>query len=160
MESNLQRHYDWKQEGLTYTFVTKDNIVYRAYFVDISAYYSQFPDTYSFSLEPEIPKNHPVDLRIATTVVEILSRFFQKEENAMIMVCDSLDGKEEKRRKLFDRWFNKNNDGSLLKYDASASLEDYRLFISIYLKKTNPNKDLLLRSFFELIKTDLYQIGF
>jgi len=67
--------------------------------------------------------------------------------------------KEEKRRKLFDRCFEKHADNSILKYDASAPLEDYRLYISIYFKKTNPNKTLLLQSFYDLLKTDLYQIG-
>jgi len=159
MELNSQLPYDLVQEGLTYFFVNKAGIKYRAYFADISAYYPQFPDTYSFSFEPETPKKHPVDNRISATIVEILRRFFEKEENAMIMVCDSVDGKEEKRRKLFDRWFEKHADDSILKYDASAPLEDYRLYISIYFKKTNPNKTLLLQSFYDLLKTDLYQIG-
>ncbi len=159
MELNSQLPYDLVQEGLTYFFVNKDGIKYRAYFADISAYYPQFPDAYSFSFEPETPKKHPVDNRISATIVEILRRFFEKEENAMIMVCDSVDGKEEKRRKLFDRCFEKHADNSILKYDASAPLEDYRLYISIYFKKTNPNKTLLLQSFYDLLKTDLYQIG-
>ena len=159
MVSNSQLRYNWIQEGLSYTFINKDGIKYRAYFVDISDYYPQFPNTYSFSIEPENPKAHPVDNRISVTVAEILKQFFQKRENAMIMVCDSVDGKEEKRRKLFDRWFDKYADGNILKYDASAPLDDYRLFISIYFSKNNPNKKLLLQSFYDLLKTDLYQIG-
>ncbi len=159
VELNSRLPYDLVQEGLTYYFVNKNGIKYRAYFVDISLYYPQFPDTYSFSFEPESQEKHSVDNRISATIVEILRRFFEKEENAMIMVCDSVDGKEEKRRKLFDRWFEKHADDSILKYDASAPLEDYRLFISIYLKKNNPNKALLLQSFYELLKTDLYQLG-
>lgn len=160
MESSSQRHYDWKQDGLTYSFVTKEGIIYRAYFVDLSVYYPNLPNTFSFSLEPENPKKHRLDLRISATVAEILKQFFQKQENAMIMVCDSLDGKEEKRRKLFDHWFDVHTDDTLLKYDVSAPLESYHLFISLIFKKTNPNKELLLRSFFDLLKTDLYQIGF
>ena len=159
MELNSQLPYDLVQEGLTYFFVNKDGIKYRAYFRDISAYYPHSADTNTFSFEPETTKKHPVDNRISATIVEILRRFFEKEENAMIMVCDSVDGKEEKRRKLFDRWFEKHADDSILKYDASAPLEDYRLYISIYFKKTNPNKTLLLQSFYDLLKTDLYQIG-
>jgi hypothetical protein len=160
MESNSQLPYELFQEGLTYYFVNKHGIKYRAYFADISVYYPQFPHTYSFSFEPENSSRHPIDNRISATIAEILKQFFAKEENAMIMVCDSLDGKEQKRRKLFDRWFEKYADDSILKYDASAPLEDYQLFISLYFKKTNPNKELLLQSFFELLKTDLYQIGF
>ena len=60
-----------------------------------------------------------MDRRIAITIAEILKRFFAVNTNAMIMVCDSTDGKEFKRRKLFDRWFEHFSDDSILKYDAS-----------------------------------------
>ncbi len=74
---------------------------------------------YSFSIEPEDKRSHIMDRRIAITIAEILKRFFAVNTNAMIMVCDSTDGKEFKRRKLFDRWFEHFSDDSILKYDAS-----------------------------------------
>ena len=77
----------------------------------------------------------------------------------MIMVCDSTDGKELKRRKLFDRWFDYFSDNSILKYDASAPLAEYQLFISLYICKDNPNRDMLLQAFSKLMKTDLYGLG-
>jgi hypothetical protein len=116
-------------------------------------------NTFSFSIEPEDNQAHPIDMRIAATIVEILKHFFQNNENAMIMVCDSTDGKEEKRRKLFDRWYDKYADQQmLLKYDASAPLDEYRLHLSIYFTKTNPNRDILLKAFRDLLTTDLYEL--
>ena len=56
-----------------------------------------------FNIEPEEDAAHPMDSRIAVTVVELLKRFFAHNENAMIMVCDTLDGKELKRKRLFSR---------------------------------------------------------
>lgn len=47
------------------------------------------------------------------------------------MVCDNMDGKEEKRRLLFAKWFLKYNDGSIIKHDAAAMTDDYQLYVFI-----------------------------
>lgn len=160
MELDLQNPYDINEEAsLDYTFVNRDGIKYHASFYSVEPLYPEFLDTYSFSIEPENKKAHPMDRRIAITIAEILKRFFKVNTNAMIMVCDSSDGKELKRRKLFDRWFEHFSDDSVLKYDASAPLEEYQLFISLYFSKDNPNKENLLRAFSKLMEADLYGLG-
>ena len=53
----------------------------------------------------------------------------------------------------------RRSDDSILKYDASAPLAEYQLFISLYLNKNNPNKDLLLHAFSKLMEADLYGLG-
>ena len=57
--------------------------------------YPDLVNTYSFSIEREGTNPHPLDRRIAATVVDVLRRFFQNVDNAMIMVCDSTDGKKD-----------------------------------------------------------------
>ena len=77
----------------------------------------------------------------------------------MIMVCDNLDGKEEKRRLLFSKWFLRYNDaGKIIKFDASASTEGYQLYVSIYLNKENQQKDVLIAAFYDLVKNNFYPI--
>lgn len=148
-----------EEESLDYTFITKDGIKYHASFYSVEPLYPEFVDTYSFSIEPEDKRSHPMDRRIAITIAEILKRFFAVNTNAMIMVCDSTDGKEFKRRKLFDRWFEHFSDNSILKYDASAPLSEYQLFISLYISKNNPNREKLLHAFSKLMENDLYGLG-
>ena len=99
-----------------------------------------------------------MDARIAVTIVTILKRFFENNENAMIMICDTLDGKEAKRRKLFDRWFKLYNNGTLEKFDAAASTTEYEIFISIYFTKSNPNRKQLIEAFRDLLASDLYEL--
>ena len=160
MDLHSLNPFDVSEENpLDYTFVSRDGIKYHAFFNPVFHLYPQLLNTYSFSIEPEDNQAHPIDMRIAATIVEILKHFFQNNENAMIMVCDSTDGKEEKRRKLFDRWYDKYADQQmLLKYDASAPLDEYRLHLSIYFTKTNPNRDILLKAFRDLLTTDLYEL--
>lgn len=152
----MQNPYNINEEAsLDYTFVNRDGIKYHASFYSVEPLYPEFVDTYSFSIELENKKAHPMDRRIAITIAEILKRFFKVNTNAMIMVCDSTDGKELKRRKLFDKWFEHFSDDSVLKYDASAPLEEYQLFISLYLSKDNPNMENLLQAFSKLMEADL-----
>lgn len=159
MDSNWPLPYDVEEiEELSYLFVNRDGIRYHVYFNPMFLYYPQFPNTYAFNIEPEDKTPHAIDRRIAVTIVEILRQFFKNMENAMIMVCDSTDGKEQKRRLLFDLWFENYNDGSLCKMDASASTPEYDMYLSIYYKEQNPNKKQLLEAFRELMNGDLYEI--
>ena len=75
------------------------------------------------------------------------------------MVCDNIDGKEEKRELLFSRWFIRHNDGTIVKYDASTSTEDYILYVSIYIRRDNPNNQKLVTAFYDLVKNGFYPIN-
>ena len=162
MDCNLLSPYKViKTEDFDYTFVTKDDVVYRAYFLDVSYLHPQFSDAYSFNIEPvgdTDSTRHPMDRRIGVTIVSILKEFFMKNENSMLMACDNMDGKEDKRRKLFDRWYDNYNDNSLIKLDAALENEIYKLHVSMYIGKLNPRREQLVSAFNELIKTDLYEL--
>ena len=143
---------------LYYEFVNRDGIKYHLYFMPVYGMYPNLVNTYSFSIEREGTVPHSLDRRIAATVVEVLSKFFQNVENAMIMVCDSTDGKQKRRRNLFNRWFHLYNDGTLTTINAEVDGGDYELLLSIYFKKTNPFGKQLVKAFGELMSRDFYEI--
>lgn len=93
------------------------------------------------------------------TIATVLIEFFQKNENSMLMVCDSTDGKEEKRRNLFERWYNIYNNQSIIKLDAALENEDYKLYVSMFIHRKNPELRELISAFNELVRTDLYELG-
>ena len=130
MESNSLLPYKIAEEAdLTYSFTTRHGITYHTYFLDYSCYHPAFANVYTFNIEPEEDTPHPMDRRIALTIIHILQQFFRHNENAMIMICDNLDGKEKKREMLFSRWFMQYNDGSIQKYDASSATDDYMCYM-------------------------------
>ena len=97
MESSLPLPYDIVEESdWNYSFKTKHGIVYHAYFIDFSIYHPTFDNVYTFNIEPESDRPHSIDNRIAMTIVSLLRIFFSRNDHAMIMVCDNLDGKEKK----------------------------------------------------------------
>ena len=152
-------HYEYlKIDELNYEFVNRDGINYHLYFTPISSIYPDLVNTYSFSIEREGTNPHPLALRIAAPVVHILRRFFATIENAMIMVCDSTDGKQHKRRNLFDHWFRYYNDGTLTTINAEVGEGDYELLLSIYFRKDNPYKQQLIKAFGDLLSQNYYEI--
>jgi hypothetical protein len=46
----------------------------------------------------------PLDSRVGVTVTWILSEFFKSNEDVVIYVADTKDGRHKKRRQRFDRW--------------------------------------------------------
>ena len=151
--------YDYEEiVALNYEFVSRDGIRYHLYFTSMEVLYPDMVNTYAFNIEREGTAPHGIDRRIAATVIDILRRFFEKVENAMIMVCDSTDGKQDKRRALFNRWFNYYNDGTLSSRSAEVREGFYELLVSIYYKNDNPNKRQLIKVFNELMSRDIYEI--
>ena len=159
MTSDSLLPYEITEEAdLTYSFMTRHGIVYHAYFLDYSGYHPAFTNVYTFNIEPEKDTPHPIDKRIALTIIHLLRQFFSRNENAMIMICDTLDGKELKRKMLFSRWFMQYNDGNIQKYDASSASDGYILYVSLYIHRDNPHSRQLISAFYDLVKNNLYPL--
>ena len=158
--SDSLRPYSFYLSGdMHYVFTTEGGVVYHAYFIDFSMYAPQFRDVYMFNIEPEgDTTNQPQDIRISHTIVTILSLFFANHQNAMIMVCDSIDGREHTRYLLFDRWYRHYATADIAKYDASAETEDYMLYVSLFVHKDNARKSEIVSAFYELVRNNMYPI--
>lgn len=152
--------YSFRLDGdMHYVFTTDAGAVYHAYFIDFSMYAPQFQEVYMFNIEPEDDTtNLPRDIRISHTIVSILSLFFANHQNSMIMVCDSIDGREYKRNMLFDRWYRHYSTADIAKYDASAETEDYMLYVSLFVHKDNTRKAEIVSAFYELVRNNMYPI--
>lgn len=152
--------YSFKLDGdMHYVFTTDAGAEYHAYFIDFSMYAPQFKEVYMFNIEPEgDTTNLPRDIRISHTIVSILSLFFANHQNSMIMVCDSIDGREYKRNMLFDRWYRHYSTTDIAKYDASAETENYMLYVSLFVHKDNTRKAEIVSAFYELVRNNMYPI--
>lgn len=159
-KSNSLHPYSFVLDGdMHYVFTTEAGIVYHAYFIDFCMYAPQFNGVYMFNIEPEGDTTSiPQDIRISHTIVKILSQFFANHQNSMIMVCDSVDGREHKRNLSFDRWYRNYATTDINKYDASAETEDYVLYVSLFVHKDNTRKSEIVSAFYELVRNNMYPI--
>lgn len=151
-------------------FTTKTGTGYRVYFYPAADFFSQldpgsllyrFGYYFGFTkLDPNEGKSEPIDLSVRATIIHIIDQFFANNghENVLIFYCDGEDGKNGKRAKSFQRWFeNVATETHFDKYDeeiillsdeGNAARTDY---LSLIIERNNTHNADLLNEF-QLLK--------
>ena len=128
VESNSPHPYNFsKGEDSSYYFETEKGLKYSAYFIEFPATIHKL---YSFSFEKE-EGSGAHDARVRDTIMCILQDFFKNENYILGYTCDVSDGREMARKRLFNRWFEEANDGTLKKFDFQTD----NIFVSLILNK-------------------------
>ena len=73
----------------------------------------------------------PHDERVKDSILSILQDFFVNESNILGYTCDVSDGRQLARKILFNRWFDKYNDGRLKKFDFQTD----NVYVSLIINK-------------------------
>jgi hypothetical protein len=143
----------------SYTFVTKVGIIYEIKFKP-SSYINLFDENVSkyifeFVIEVainETSKNPPLDVNVSETIAQIFKEFlFKHDNNIAIYICDSADGKQELRRRKFNEWFDKYQQGGFVKIDEALKDSENNLYpISLILQRNNPKRIEIIDAFFKL----------
>lgn len=93
-----------------------------------------------------------IDARIGKTIAHELNLFFNNNNNVAVYVCDSIDERQVARKRKFDYWFNRFNEGTIIKEDGTALVEGSEIYNSILFHKDNKNAHALLIAYKELNK--------
>ena len=132
-----------EKNKLTYQFITDQEATYLIYFLDYSYMFDDYPliaeHIYTFNIDMIDGDAERLmhDERIGLTVVEVIRLFFQEFNNVAVYICDSLDNRQLARKRKFDLWFWKYNDGSMVKEDGLAIVEGVEIYNTLLLHKKN-----------------------
>lgn len=132
-----------EQDEYSFEFVTDQGIRYVIYFLDYGFMFSDYPEiarqVFMFNMDvlDGDPDESKSDERIGLTILHVFNLFFQKSQNVAVYVCDSMDNRQLSRKRKFDIWFWKYNDGSLIKEDDIAIIEGIEIYNSMILHKEN-----------------------
>ena len=157
-QSFLLNHYNIEETDNGYKFVTNSGISYFLTFISYPVV-SEILSTniYMFNIEREnCATNGPYDEQVRDTVIYVLFRFFEKHEDALITICDIMDGKQNARKRLFDNWFRRYNGGQLLKIDSTCMISDTTTFVSLMFSANHYNKENLKEEFIKLTQINFY----
>lgn len=153
----MSKPYPLKElDDYTFGFTTDQGINYFIYFLDYSAMFLEYPEIansiYMFNIDvvEGDPELATTDERIGITILEVFNLFFMNRQNVAVYVCDSLDDRQLARKRKFDMWFWKYNDGSLLKEDDIAVVEGVEIYNSMILHKQNKLLTEIILAFKEL----------
>jgi hypothetical protein len=96
------------------------------------------------------PTKSVSDDRIGLTVLQVFQLFFQSTENAVVYVCDTLDDRHLARKRKFDSWFWRYNNGSLIKEDDTAIVEGVEIYSALIIHKSNQHLKEIILAYKEL----------
>ena len=65
-------------------------------------------------------------------------------------------GKQCARKRLFDRWFEKYNNGDIIKVDETCMVEDIQTFVSLMFSAKHYDKENLTQEFLKLAEINFY----
>ncbi|MFN7260519.1 MAG: DUF6169 family protein [Cyclobacteriaceae bacterium] len=145
-----------ENDDYSYEFVTQEGVIYTMYFLDYSGLFSDYPSiakqvfTFNIDVIEGSPENTNYDERIGVTVLHVFKLFFENRENVVVYVCDNLDDRHLARKRKFDSWFWRYNDGSLIKEDDIAMVEGVEIYNSMIIHKMNAKLNEIIIAFKEL----------
>jgi|ERR1700733_8145028 len=117
-----------------------------------SEYPNVAPHVFMFNIDviSGVPDETIADDKIGFTIFQVFNLFFEKIENVAVYVCDMLDERHLARKRKFDLWFWKFNDGSLLKEDGLAVIEGMPIYNSLIVHKSNKHWPDIVLAYNEL----------
>ena len=93
----------------------------------------------------------PNDLKLRKTIFYIIEAFFQVNPDILLYLCETGDGKQASRNKLFMRWFREYSLHHLYYFDTvEIQAEGVSNFAAIIVQKNNPNLDTIISQFNEI----------
>jgi hypothetical protein len=145
-----------EHDEYSFEFITDQGIRYVVYFLDYSVMFASYPaiarQVFMFNIDviEGNPDETLQDDRIGATVLRVFNLFFQKSQNVAVYVCDGTDSRQLSRKRKFDIWFWRYNDGSLIKEDEIAVIEGTEVYNSMILHKQNDHLKEIILAYKEL----------
>lgn len=96
-------------------------------------------ETYQLILQNVEHIRPPHDPKVQATVLAIIYEFFRSNQKVLLYICDTSDGKEDIRNRLFIHWFEKYAEpGRFTICTAQAKIEDEVVYAAIIVENSNP----------------------
>lgn len=127
-----------KATGL-YKFVSEYGVSFSVAFEENDLLQSGL--SYQFALTNYEGKKSPRDSKVRTTVLAIVEEFFSKNEAALLYICETGDGMQRMRHRLFHFGFGvyAEHDEYLFLPQVVYDEEDNENFAALIIRKDNPN---------------------
>lgn len=129
----------WRHEETdSYRFLTDSNVVFAIDFDEDELI--RCCDSYLFGITNVNRKPSPRDYKMRDTIFAVIGEFFRENEAALLYICETGDGKQKMRNRLFTYWFytyTNRNIYSFLPFmiEDEDGVENYAALI---LRKDNP----------------------
>lgn len=109
---------------------------------------------YQFIIVNENNTPSPNDFKLRETILCIIENFFKANPEILLYLCETGDGKQTSRNRLFVRWFKEYAKKHLYYFDTMEIKADgIENFAAIIVQKANPNLNEIVRVFNHVVNT-------
>lgn len=128
----------WHEASHTYRFISDYDVVLAIGFDEDDII--ETAESYVFSIINVNNVPSPRDMKMRDTVLLIVENFFKMNQAALLYICESEDGKQQMRGRLFEFWFStyRLKDTFLLMPVSVVDMEGVENFAALIIRKDNP----------------------
>lgn len=122
-----------------YNFVTDYEV---NIFIDFDEdFMIQSGESYQLIIGNANHKKSPRDPKIQLTILSIIEEFFRKNQAAILYICETGDGKQRMRSRLFSYWFDAYEYNSRFSMHTTCIVDENGIedFAALILRNDNPN---------------------
>ena len=94
----------WTENGCDYLVETSYDLLFKIGFMDDYSIWQS--GAYQFYINNESHRPSPNDEKLKATVFRIIEAFFIANPDILLYICETGDGRQAFRSRLFIRWFN------------------------------------------------------
>lgn len=140
----------WTENGRDYLVETNYDLLFKIGFMDDYSIWQS--GAYQFYINNESHRPSPNDEKLKATVFRIIEAFFAANPDILLYICETGDGRQAFRSRLFVRWFN-NYAGrdAFVMQTAEVQEGKTRNFAALIVQKSNPRLNEILAEFDETI---------
>lgn len=107
---------------------------------------------YQFVINNENHVSSPLDPKLRDTIFCLIDAFFYANPDILLYICETGDGKQAFRSRLFVRWFNTyTGRDAYMMQTAEIQEGEIRNFAALIVQRTNPRLKEIIAEFDETI---------
>lgn len=139
-----------KRTDEVYYFKTDFGMLCTISFMDDYSIWEKGAYQFVISNENQIPS--PLDTKLRDTIFCIIGAFFDANPEILLYICETGDGKQEFRNRLFVRWFNSYAGRGVYVLETAEIQEgENKNFAALIVQKSNPRLKEIIVEFNETI---------
>ena len=140
----------WTEDGRDYFVETTNGHIFIVGFMDDYSIWST--GAYQFTINNPGRQPSPNDHKLRDAILLLVEAFFDANPDILLYICETGDGKQAFRSRLFVRWFNSyNNRDAYVMQTVEVQEGNTRNFAALIVQKSNPRLQEILDDFNETI---------
>lgn len=133
-------------DGLTMDFVTDSGVEYRVNFMEDYSIWEA--NAYQFVIINKNGMSSPSDEKLRQTLFVIIEEFFAENPSILLYICETGDGKQAARNRLFMQWFRCYEGSSNIYFeDAKIESEGIVNYAALIVERSNPDIENIINTF-------------